>query len=188
MSIGYTYICNYNDFLGVDTNSVYKVLGLFADEGMVRPYTPSLAELTQKAIDILSKSNHGFVLMVEGGQIDWASHANDASNSILDTIGLDNAVQIAKNFATKNPETLLIVTGDHETGGMSVSLTSSGFPDEDGPFIMPNGDLFYINWSTLGHTSVDLTVTALGPLADSFSGTHANTYVHSVMSDAIKLN
>ena len=58
-----------------------------------------------------------------------------------------------------------MVTGDHETGGMSVSLTSSGLPDEDGPFVMPDGGDFYVNWSTLGHTAVDITVTAQGPSA-----------------------
>jgi alkaline phosphatase len=182
VAIGYTYICNRTDFLGVDPNSVYKVLGLFADEGMVRPFSPSLSELTQKAIDILSKNKSGFFLMVEGGQIDWASHANDASNAILDTIGLDEAVRVGQNFAAANPLTLIIVTGDHETGGMSVSLTSSGLPDEDGPFTMPDGGEFYVSWTTLGHTSVDIMVTAQGPSSDSFLGVHANTFVHNVIA------
>ena len=86
--------------------------------------------------------------MVEGGQIDWANHQNDASHTILDTIELDHAVEVAKDFASSNPLTLIIVAGDHETGGMSVSLTPSNLPDEDGPFAMPNGDQFYVNWST----------------------------------------
>ena len=182
VAVGYTYICNRNDLLAVNPNSVSKVIGLFADESMVSPYSPSLSEMTQKAIEILSKNTNGFFLMVESGQIDWASHVNDASNTILDTIGLDEAVETAKNFAASNPLTLLIVTGDHETGGMSVSLTSSGLADEDGPFTMPNGDLFYVNWSTTGHTSVDVPVTAQGPSSDSFLGAHENTFVHDVMS------
>lgn len=182
VAVGYTYICNRNDFMAIDPVSVYKILGLFADEGMVRPYSPSLSEMTQKAIEILSKNTNGFFLMVEGGQIDWASHVNDASNSILDTIGLDEAVEIAKNFVATNPLTLLMVTGDHETGGISVSQASSGLTDEDGPFTMPNGDLFYVNWTTLGHTSVNIPITAQGPSSDLFLGTHENTFVHDVIS------
>ncbi len=183
-ALGYTYVCEPADFSAVDAVSTFRLLGLFADEGMTRPFTPSLAEMTQKAIDILSKSSKGFFLMVEGGQIDWASHSNDADNAISDTIELDKAVKVAKDFVLVDNDTLVIVTADHETGGMSVSLSSRGASAEDGPFGMPTGTEFYVNWSTTSHTASDVPVTALGPSSDMLTGTYENTYIFDVMLSA----
>lgn len=180
-ALGYTYVCEPADFSAVDPASTFRLLGLFADEGMPRPFLPSLAEMTQKAIDILSKSSKGFFLMVEGGQIDWASHSNDADNAISDTIELDKAVKVAKDHVLVDSDTLVIITADHETGGMSVSLSSSGAPGEDGPFGMPDGKDFYVNWSTTSHTASDVPVTALGPSSEMLTGTYENTDIFDVM-------
>ena len=185
ISIGYTYVCNLSSFRAIEPSFSLKLLGLFADEGMQRPFSPSLAEMTQVAIDILSKNPNGFFLMVEGGQIDWASHNNDAANAISDTIAFDDAVEVAKQFARSDSDTLIIVTADHETGGMSVSSSSSGLASEDGPFRTADGDLFYINWSTTGHTAVNVPITSQGPASEKLSGVHDNTFVHSVMHDAL---
>ena len=119
--------------------------------------------------------------MVEGGQIDWASHANDADNAISDTIELDKAVKVARDYVLVDNYTLVIVTADHETGGMSVSLLSSGAPGEDGPFGMPDGKDFYVNWSTTSHTAPDVPVTALGPSSEMLTGTYENTHIFEVM-------
>ena len=79
-----------------------------------------LSELVAAGIRTLDNKN-GFFLMCEGGKIDWASHANDAAASIYETIAFSDAVQVAVDFAAAHPdETLIIVTADHETGGMSV--------------------------------------------------------------------
>lgn len=181
LSAGYTFVCDPTAFSAVDTLSTVRLLGLFADEGMTRPFSPTLAEMTKKTIAILSKSNEGFFLMVEGGQIDWAGHSKDAENVISDTVDLDNSVRVALDYAAVNNDTLVIVTADHETGGMSVSLSSSGAPDEDGPFAMPDGTKFYVNWSTTGHTSSDVPVTSMGPSSDMLTGIHENTYLFDVM-------
>lgn len=178
---GYLYVCDPNSFASLETSPTLRLIGLFADEGMTRPYSPSLAEMTQKAIDVLSQSSNGFFLMVEGGQIDWASHNNDAKNAISDTIGLDEAVEVAKQFASTANDTLIIVTADHETGGMVVSLSPSGLPGEDGPFSTPDGSLFYVNWSTTDHTAVDVPVTSQGPLSGRLNGINDNTFLHEVM-------
>lgn len=85
--------------------------------------TWSLADYVDKGIDMLDNKK-GFFMMVEGGKIDWACHANDAASAIDDTLALDDAVGRAVKFYNKHPdETLIIVTGDHETGG-SLVLTS----------------------------------------------------------------
>ena len=91
---GYAYVCDSTSLAAVNLLTTTYLLGLFADEEMSRPFTPSLAEMTSKAIDILSQDPNGFFLMVEGGQIDWAAHSNDAANVITDTLSLDSAVSI----------------------------------------------------------------------------------------------
>ncbi len=81
----------------------------------------SLADYVEKGIEVLDNDN-GFFMMVEGGKIDWACHANDAASTIADTIALDDAVGKVVDFYNEHPEeTLILVTGDHETGGLTIS-------------------------------------------------------------------
>lgn len=91
----------------------------------------SLAEMTDVAVKVLSSNgglHKGFFLMVEGGKIDWACHANDAMATIGDTIDFDNSVKVALDFAKRHPfETLIVVTGDHETGGMTIGHATTGY-------------------------------------------------------------
>jgi len=186
-SIGYTYVWDAATFSAVDPTSTSRLLGLFADEEMSpRPFSPSLAEMTEKAIDILSQDPDGFFLMVEGGQIDWACHNNDAGSAMDDTIGLDEAVEVAKAYASTANYTLIIVTGDHETGGMSAVLNPTGLPNEDGPFSMPDGTTqFWVNWTTTSHTAADVPTTGQGPWSDLLAGTYENTHIHGVMHMAL---
>lgn len=88
---------------------------------------PTLAELTGKAIETLG-GDAGFFIMVEGGRIDWAGHANDAATNLRDVLALDAAVKVALDFEAKHSdETLVIVTGDHETGGLSMGFSGTGY-------------------------------------------------------------
>jgi alkaline phosphatase len=185
VTAGYTHVCDAAAFAAIDPTATMYLLGLFADEGMVRPYSPSLAEMTQKAIDILSQDPDGFFLMVEGGQIDWASHANDATSVIADVIGFDQAVSVALAHDFMLHQALIVVTADHETGGMSVDLVSGGSPDEDGPFYMPDGTPFYVNWTTGSHTAADVPLTSQGPWSGLLLGAYENTHVHDVMRAAL---
>ncbi|EKB50732.1 alkaline phosphatase [Cecembia lonarensis] len=111
------------------------MMGVFADEGL--PYaidrntdpslsqsTPSLPEMTQKAIDIMSKNPQGFVLQVEGGKVDWAAHGNDGPALLYDQVDFDEAVKIAMAFALNNDDTLVIITTDH--GNSNPGLFYSG--------------------------------------------------------------
>lgn len=89
--------------------------------------TLRLTDFTEKAIELLDNDN-GFFIMIEGGKIDWASHANDGMSVIDDVIAMDNAVKSALNFANKHPnETLIVVTADHETGGMTVGFSGTKY-------------------------------------------------------------
>jgi alkaline phosphatase len=185
IALGYTYLCDATALAKINTDRDLQVLGLFGDEAMDRPYAPTLAEMTQVAIEILSKNPAGFFLMVEGGRIDWACHANKAQLAMDDTLGFDEAVALARDFTEADGETLLIVTADHETGGMSADLNPSGQPGEDGPFSMPDGKSFYVNWTTDYHTAADVPVTAMGPGAEMLSGSYENTYIFEVMYSAL---
>jgi len=83
--------------------------------------TITLADITQKAVDMMKDNEDGFFIMVEGGKIDWACHANDAASTIKDVIALDEAVKVALEFYSKHKDnTLIIITADHECGGMTM--------------------------------------------------------------------
>lgn len=86
-----------------------------------------LADYVEKGIEVLDNDN-GFFMMVEGGKIDWACHANDAGATINDTIALDEAVGKAVEFYNEHPdETLILVTGDHETGGLTIGFAGTDY-------------------------------------------------------------
>jgi len=103
-----------------------KILGLFNQSNMLFEIDrkgstePSLAEMTTKALEVLSKKEQGFFLMVEGGRIDHAAHYYDIGSVISDTLAFDEAVKVAYDFQKANSDTLLIITADHETGGLVV--------------------------------------------------------------------
>lgn len=120
---GYTIIEDKNQLQGAKGK---KLLGLFANNGMApeldRDATkePSLAEMTNKALATLNKDKDGFFLMVEGSQIDWAGHNHDPAWAMKDTEAFEGAVKAALEFATNDGHTLVVVVGDHDTGGFSV--------------------------------------------------------------------
>ena len=88
----------------------------------------SLADYVSKGIEVLSDDEDGFFMMCEGGKIDWACHANDAGSTIHDTVALADAVQVAIDFAAEHPEeTLILVTGDHETGGLTIGFAGTDY-------------------------------------------------------------
>ena len=87
----------------------------------------TLAELTAKGLELL-KNDKGFFLMVEGGTIDSYGHGNEAASNLREVLALDDAVKVAVKFMEKHPQdTLIVVTGDHETGGMSMGFAGSGY-------------------------------------------------------------
>ena len=87
----------------------------------------SLADYVEKGIEVLDNEK-GFFMMCEGGKIDWACHANDAASTIHDTVALSEAVQVAIDFAKDHAdETLILVTGDHETGGLTIGFAGTDY-------------------------------------------------------------
>ena len=88
----------------------------------------TLAEFTAKGIEMLQDCPKGFFMMVEGGAIDYAGHSNDAATNLREVLAFDDAVKVALKFMEKHPdETLIVVTGDHETGGMTMGFAGTGY-------------------------------------------------------------
>ncbi len=175
--MGYDVVYNLTD---LRKSSSLRLAGLMADGDM--PYIDTgrdpeyLAAATAKAIEVLSLNKNGFVLMVEGSQIDWACHENNVKRSIEETLDMDRAVKVAWEYAKENGNTLIVVTADHETGGLS--LTGGEVKDStvSGSF------------STKGHTAVMVPVFAFGPGSGAFSGVQQNTELFSDFVRLLSLN
>ena len=198
-SQGYQYVTNTQE-MNRATGS--KILGLFADQEMfvmetegkaVYEPTVSLPDMTKKAINTLSKNNKGFFLVVEEEATDEMAHHNNAELTIKSGKQLNSAVEVAKEFAKTNPNTLIIVGADHETGGLAIEAAdtkdeSGDISPEDGPFSVPNTDQqIFVDWTTTGHTGVFVPFTAVGPGAEKLTGYFQNTHVFDVMVEAMKL-
>lgn len=159
---GYTLITKKSTLLNTNAK---KVLGLFADGDF--PYkkqgypedTPTLEEMTKKGIQILDNKN-GFFLMSEGGRIDHAGHANNIELNIEETLEFDKAVKAALDFAKKDKNTLVIVTADHETGGLQYDKSK---------------DEYY--FTSMDHSGADVPLYAYGVGAEKFSGRMDNTHI-----------
>lgn len=127
---GYTVARGYNDYKAKAGNA--KKMILIQEESANQSCLPyaidrqegdlTLAQITESAIDFLTKGNNkGFFLMVEGGKIDWSCHSNDAATTFHEVMDMDEAIKIAYEFYKKHPkETLIVVTADHETGGIAL--------------------------------------------------------------------
>ncbi len=88
----------------------------------------TLAQFTSRAINLLEKGKKGFFLMVEGGKIDWSCHANDARTTFDDMVAFDDAIGVALEFMYRHPwDTLIVVTGDHETGGLTIGWAGTAY-------------------------------------------------------------
>ncbi len=105
-----------------------RVWGAFAANHMepeidrlaVAPSQPTVAEMTGKAIELLSQNQAGFFLMVEGSQVDWANHANDPAYAVTDLVAWDDACKVAVDFAQQRGDTLVLMLSDHDTGGFTI--------------------------------------------------------------------
>lgn len=124
---------------------------------------------TEKAVNILSQNKNGFFMMVEGSQIDFGGHQNNTAFVVQEMLDFDRAVGEALKFAALDGETLVIVTADHETGGMSVN---------DGSFEKRE---VIAKYTTGSHTPLFVPIFSFGPGAEEFSGVMKNTDIFHKM-------
>src|SRR5690606_29399701 len=132
-----------------------------------------LSDAAKLALDYLNGSDQHFFLMIEGSQIDWGGHANDGEYTIEEVIDFDKTIGAVLDFAEKDGNTLVIVTADHETGGLALS---AGTTIENGK---ERSDYNKIDptFSTGGHTAALIPVFAFGPGAEDFTGIYENTEI-----------
>lgn len=146
-----------------------------------------LPKATELGIQFLKKDadNSNFFIMIEGSQIDWGGHDNDADYLISELIDFDDAIGKALDFAEKDGNTLVIVTGDHETGGFTLSSTPKKTGDDkyhsDYNEITPT-------FSNKGHSAALIPVFAYGPGAEAFSGVYENTEIFHKILEATNWN
>lgn len=153
-----------------------KIAGLLAP-GHIDRYPQRgefLPESTKKAIDILSKDEDGFFLMVEASQIDWGGHDNDMEYIVEEMLDFDRTIGEVLKFAEKDGNTLVIITADHETGGLSIHDCDPLEGRVEGRF------------TTGSHTSVMVPVFTYGPGAEKFIGIYENSDVFHKMMEAFQ--
>ena len=161
---GYQVLRNMDDIAKVKSG---KLAGLTADEhNEVYPKRKmDLPLSTQTALNILNQNKKGFFIMVEGSQIDWGAHANNTIYLVNEMLDFDRTIGKALEFASKDGETLIIVTADHETGGFALVGGDMKTGMVKGAF------------STGEHTGVMVPIFAYGPGAENFTGIMENTDV-----------
>ncbi|MEN6357832.1 MAG: alkaline phosphatase [Armatimonadota bacterium] len=166
--IGFTVITTRDEMPDVHSE---KVLGLFVQDVMTAfSPEPTLREMTTCAIDCLDNNKKGFFLMSEGGTIDSFEHASNAGDAVKQTLEFDNTVRMALDYAREHKDTLVVVTADHDTGGMAVLD-----PDADHPKYM-------VGWAHGGHTANMVPIFAFGPGSQYFAGVHDNTEIPKIFS------
>ncbi|MBN1938497.1 MAG: alkaline phosphatase [Candidatus Aminicenantes bacterium] len=147
------------------------ILGLFARSSMTtEPPEPSLAEMAAEALRRLEVRKEGFFLMVEGSQIDYAAHDTDLEKTLNQTLKFDEAVATALAFAEKDGRTLVIVTADHETGGLVIT---GGEMD---------GSKINVVWAWDNHNGATVPLYAFGPGAGEFAGFKENTDIPKIFA------
>ncbi len=208
-SLGYTYVKNGDQLAGVTSG---KVLGLFANEEMFQHEPPEgtggefggdvyapvvpLRDMAGKALELLSKDRQGFFLLIEEEGIDEMAHHSNTTLTIKAGQALDETVKMVLDFAKRTPRTLVIVIGDHETGGLAIENVGTdiengeGQTAADGPIKIANSNpqlYLTVDWTTGNHTGAAVPVTAQGPGADQFARMQRNTDVHDQILRAMGL-
>ncbi|MEX1138608.1 MAG: alkaline phosphatase [Bacteroidota bacterium] len=172
---GFTVVLSDSAFRIHQHSNNSKFIGLFAEDhvGKAQARTPRLAELTAHALNSLS-GKEGFFLLVEGSQIDWASHDNQSDQVVAEMTDFDDAIGEVVRYAKRNPGTLIIVTADHETGGYAIiggsvndRMVSGGFVTDD-------------------HTGAMVPLFAMGPGAEKFTGIRPNTDVGKILLEMLE--
>lgn len=131
-----------------------------------------LSLATAKTLDFLERDNEkGFFLMIEGSQIDWGGHANDGEYIVTEMLDFNKAIHVVLNYLEKHPETLLVITADHETGGLAINKGSKL-------------DSLDMKFTSDYHTADLVPVFAKGPSAEMFRGIYENTAIYHKMRAA----
>ncbi len=184
---GYNYVTNFTDLANYTKDE--KVIGAFSwdrmtkdGEGNAKPADPSLVEMTKAAIARLENDN-GFFVMIEGSDIDTYSHKGQMGNMLNELNGFDNAVKVAMDYVDTHPNTLLIVTADHETGGLNLENITA--KEELTDQLFQNGSNGYYD-----HTNSNVLVYSYGKDAEELMSKEVidNTDIHRFVRRKLQEN
>jgi alkaline phosphatase len=170
----YTIVRSPEELARVDATATPALLGLFASSNApaLDPAKPRLSTMTELALAILSRDPDGFFLLVETEGSDEAAHANASIDELAAImVDLDNAIHVALRFRERHPETLIVMTADHETGGTALHVGRGGVPS--------------LSYTTAGHTAAMVPLFAVGPGADRFAGLHDGDAVGRLLRAAV---
>ena len=177
---GYTVVTNRAGMQSLDPLNETYVSGQFGNTHLPYEYDywngssngydtlPHLSEMTASALDLLETDPDGMFLMVEGGRIDHAGHDNRLDRNVFETLEFADTVQTVLDWAAGRDDTLVLVTADHETGGLNVL-------QNNGQGVFPT-----VSWSTGDHTGVNVPIYAWGQNADMVSGVLDNTDIYNI--------
>ena len=173
---GYDVVTDLAQLMAINADSATMVSGQFGSGYLPYEYDwlgtlPHLSNMVSVGLDILDKDPDGFFLMVEGGRIDHASHSNDIIRTIYETVEFENSIRVAYQWAMDHPDTLIVVTADHETGGLTVT-GNNGI-----------GNLPSVTWSTTGHTATDVPVYAWGAGSAIIANVTDNTHFFNSITE-----
>lgn len=172
---GYRVVTDRAGLLALNTSAPGPVAGLFGHGHL--PYEadglgemPALDDMVTVALDLLDNDPDGLFLMVEGGRIDHASHMNQSWRMVPEVAAFERAVRAGLKWAADHPDTLIIVTADHETGGLMVTSKRG------------EGEVPEVSWSSHDHTGVRVGIFATGPGSEAVSPEMENTDIHSLIT------
>lgn len=183
---GYTVITDRQGLAALEDPKLRYVAGLFGEaalpweydaeeevkQGRENPFAkyPHISELSLASVKFLARSEKGFFLMIESGLIDNAGHTGNTKRMVREVAELDRAVKAVMEWAKDRRDTLIIVTADHETGGLEIIR----------PY--PAGTLPEVRWSEIGHTGTPVSLFAWGAGAEKFKGTLDNTALFQLVT------
>lgn len=174
LDAGYSYATN-NDELWAAQGEY--ILGFFQDGALdtISPDEPSVLSMTLKALEVLSKDDDGFFLMVEGSQIDWEAHDNELEKTIRQLLLFDMAVKAGYDFARQLGNTLIVVTADHETGGLILRGGNL------------KGENLKASWASGSHSPSDVLVYSYGPGSIDFAGSYDDTDIAKKIANLLNI-
>jgi alkaline phosphatase len=173
-----TYVESVEELRDLDPDTIDSLVGLLAEGemGTVAVRGDALTTMTSVALDILDRNPAGFFLMIENEESDSQAHANrDQATVTAEMLDFDAAVGLALDYQAEHPETLVLVTGDHETGGISLTYDPS---DPDREVVM--------QYASGGHTGALIPIFATGPGAERFGGIIRNDRVGQILMEVVR--
>lgn len=180
-----TYVETPQQLEDLDLDEVHSLFGLFTWSHMpaAAHRTPTLPQMTKAALVVLDRNPDGFFLMVEGSQPDWRGHGNEPLEAVTaEVLDFDDAIAVGLEYQQRNPETLIVVVADHETGGLAIQEVVGQLSDGTEIHL----DSLEARYTSESHTAQMIPLFASGPGAEEFEGILQNWEVGKLLLEAVR--